>query len=88
MAGDRQEAPPGFEPRMADLQSAAGSAQPVAMETTCENKARRPDRALTKTDATDPDLQRVAAAWPELPDAIRRAILALVESAPTKEGRL
>jgi len=30
---------------------------------------------------TDPELQRVMAAWPELPDAIKRAILALVETA-------
>jgi hypothetical protein len=28
----------------------------------------------------DPDLSRVAAAWPALPEPIRRAILALVES--------
>jgi hypothetical protein len=30
--------------------------------------------------ATDPDLARIVAAWPELPQAIRRAVLALVES--------
>jgi hypothetical protein len=29
----------------------------------------------------DPDLARVAEAWPALPEAIRRAVLALVESA-------
>jgi hypothetical protein len=29
----------------------------------------------------DPDLLRVAQAWPALPDAIRRAVLALVGSA-------
>jgi hypothetical protein len=28
----------------------------------------------------DPDLSRVAGAWPALPELIRRAILALVES--------
>jgi len=28
-----------------------------------------------------PDLTRIVAAWPELPEAIRRAMLALVESA-------
>jgi hypothetical protein len=32
------------------------------------------------TAPLDPDLARVAAAWPELPKPIRRAILALVES--------
>jgi hypothetical protein len=29
---------------------------------------------------TDPDLARVVSAWPYLPDAIRRAVLALVGS--------
>jgi hypothetical protein len=29
----------------------------------------------------DPDLARIAGAWPTLPEPIRRAILALVESA-------
>jgi hypothetical protein len=38
---------------------------------------------LAQTEATpiDPDLQRVADTWPTLPDAIRRAVLALVGSA-------
>jgi hypothetical protein len=31
---------------------------------------------------TDPELARIVAAWPDLPDAIRRAMLALV-GAPT-----
>jgi len=29
----------------------------------------------------DPDLARIAAAWPGLPEAIRRAVLALIDSA-------
>ncbi len=32
-------------------------------------------------EEADPDLARVVAAWPELPEALRRAVLALVESA-------
>ncbi len=36
--------------------------------------------------ALDPDLARVVAAWPTLPDAIRRALLALVGSV-TSEPR-
>jgi hypothetical protein len=31
------------------------------------------------TPSTDPDLTRIMAAWPALPPAIRRAMLALVE---------
>jgi hypothetical protein len=34
----------------------------------------------------DPDLARVLAAWPSLPPAIRRAVLALVEVAPPAHG--
>jgi hypothetical protein len=30
--------------------------------------------------SSDPDLARVVEVWPELPDAIRRAVLALVQS--------
>jgi len=30
------------------------------------------------TTAKDPELARVVAAWPNLPDAIRRAMLALI----------
>jgi hypothetical protein len=32
-------------------------------------------------EAIDPDLARIVAAWAELPEAIRRGMLALVESA-------
>jgi hypothetical protein len=33
---------------------------------------------------TDPDLARLMAAWPDLPPAIRRAVLALLDVAPDK----
>jgi AhpD family alkylhydroperoxidase len=38
-------------------------------------------RQLPSTGETDPDLARVLAAWPGLPEAIRRKVLALVEAA-------
>jgi hypothetical protein len=31
--------------------------------------------------AIDPDLNRIVAAWPKLPNPIRRAVLALVDAA-------
>jgi hypothetical protein len=39
-------------------------------------------RPLPNAAETDPDLARVVEAWPALPQAIRRAMLALVGSAP------
>jgi hypothetical protein len=51
---------------------------PEAGESTC------PD--TPEATPLDPDLARVAAVWPELPEPIRRAILALVESGGGKDG--
>jgi hypothetical protein len=45
-------------------------------------KTRDSEPVDTKVDTTslDCDLARVVAAWPELPAAIRRAMLALIDS--------
>jgi len=75
------EAPPGFEPGIADLQSAGQSAQPPSGQTTSGKRARRGDRAPTKPNETDPDLARIFDAWPALPEPVRRAMLALAETA-------
>ncbi len=37
--------------------------------------------SLAHETPIDPDLARVVSAWPDLPDAIRRAMLALIGSA-------
>jgi hypothetical protein len=37
--------------------------------------------ALVQEGPPDPDLARIVAAWPELPEPIRRAVLALVAAA-------
>jgi hypothetical protein len=37
--------------------------------------------------ATSPDLAEVVAAWPNLPEAIRAGILAMIRSASGKDGR-
>jgi hypothetical protein len=38
-----------------------------------------------RAEPADPDLSRVVAAWPALPAAIRRAVLALVDSATSAD---
>jgi hypothetical protein len=80
----QEEAPPGFEPGMADLQSAAVALQASTASATSGEGIRRLDRASTKlfleSGPPDHDLARILAAWPGLPPAIRRAILALVGS--------
>ncbi len=40
----------------------------------------------TDTCKTDPDLSAVVAAWPELPEAIRAGIVAMVKAASGKGG--
>jgi hypothetical protein len=37
-------------------------------------------QSLARETQIDPDLARVVSAWPDLPEAIRRAVLALVNS--------
>jgi hypothetical protein len=52
---------------------------------TCGESTLRPDRALTISGAPAPDadagLARIVATWPTLPESIRRAVLALIETA-------
>ena len=55
---------------------------PLPVKTSGET-APRPYRACAKppdAEAPDPALARIIRAWPELPEPIRRAMLALVES--------
>jgi hypothetical protein len=41
-------------------------------------------KPATEAEPLDPALARILDAWPALPEAIRRAMLALVESASTR----
>ena len=61
---------------MADLQSAGPDAEGVA-EVALPTQA---SHGLHRV-CTDTDLARVVGAWPDLPETIRRAILALVGTA-------
>jgi hypothetical protein len=61
--------------------------------TSCGKRSKRPDRALTKATGqtpsaglsepalTDPDLARIVAAWPNLPEHVKQTILTLAETA-------
>src|SRR5205085_64187 len=82
---ESKKAPPGFEPGMADLQSAVPLPQATAGACTSVKGQKRPDRALTKTFAPDSDLARLINAWPILAAPIKAAILALVGSASTED---
>jgi hypothetical protein len=63
------------------FKSAGSATQPVTPPNSSAEPPRAGDRALTKTNAeNDTDLSRVLAAWPKLPEAIRKAMLALAES--------
>jgi hypothetical protein len=55
------------------------SPQAVSSERSCVN-LRDPGGAKSGAFLVDPTLCRIVDAWPTLPDAIRRAVLMLVES--------
>jgi len=75
-----KEAPPGFEPGMADLQSAV----PIPQVQSESKVTPTPDSPLAHSLAhetqIDPDLARLIDAWPTLPTAIRDGILAMVRA--------
>jgi hypothetical protein len=71
------EAEVGFEPGLADLQSAKGLSQPGDPSTTSDKGDSRRVRTLRFPPGFDPDLQRILDAWPQLPPPIRTAMLAL-----------
>lgn len=73
-----QEAPPGFEPGMADLQSAALRPQEPLPDQPCASAGAALTGPLQAP--ADPDLARVLEAWPTLPAALKAALAALVGS--------
>ncbi|TKJ35536.1 MAG: hypothetical protein CEE38_15305 [Planctomycetes bacterium B3_Pla] len=54
---------------------------PGTMNVRCSDKL---DNKLSDKPETDPDLTVVAEAWPELPPAIRSAIMAIIKASSTK----
>jgi hypothetical protein len=84
-----EEAPPGFEPGVADLQSATGRAKGAAVQRTSGEATLRLTVPLTGAGESDcepvrvedPDLARVVRAWGSLPTHLRAAVVALIASA-------
>lgn len=66
---------------MADLQSAMRSPQGTKRQREAESPAAGLQERLQGQAASDPDLARIVAAWPTLPEPIRRAMLALADIA-------
>ncbi len=60
----------------------AGSGDAVATVCTpvCTGDAKDDNRATVGASAASPDLAAVVEAWPTLPDAIKRAILAMIDA--------
>jgi hypothetical protein len=44
------------------------------------------ESVVTEFDTTDPNLVKLITAWPTLPEPIRRAMLALIESTTSAHG--
>jgi len=69
----------GLDPWTHDLKAVADVTKPKPMKT-----YNRPDSrlsaGLSEKVPNDPDLAAVVDAWPDLPPAIRRAVLALIET--------
>lgn len=60
---------------------AGGGSKSAASSERDPSRIPRPDYAQCRTADLSPELARVVKAWPELPEAIRAAIMALVQSA-------
>jgi hypothetical protein len=87
MGGDRKEAPPGFEPGMADLQSAGPATQPIAIADISANGPERLALCLALLAEKSPDLALLAERWDALPDAVRTGIMAMVRTTALEEKR-
>jgi hypothetical protein len=67
-----------MEPR--GIEPLTCSAQHANSQGVRENSPEPPAYSLSRETANDPELGKLVDAWPTLPEPIRRAILALVES--------
>jgi hypothetical protein len=79
--GREKEAPPGFEPGMADLQSMSHSPQGNASQEVVKSLSFSLAHSLARETQIDPDLVRMIDAWPVLPAALKAGILAMIDAA-------
>ena len=70
---------PSVEPR--GIEPLTQAAEREARQPLAASRPERLAHSLAREAPIDPDLTRIAAAWPALPEPIRRAVLALVDSA-------
>ena|ERR1017187_1077259 len=75
-----KEAPPGFEPGMADLQSAPCLPQGKPGQDVVASPSFPLAHSLARETQIDPDLARMIDAWPSLSAPVKRMILAALES--------
>jgi len=76
-----KKTPPGFEPGMADLQSADATTQPIVSTDTSENASRDLAFCLALLTRKSPDLALLVERWDALPEALRAGIMAMVKVA-------
>src|SRR5262245_56615140 len=74
------EAPPGFEPGVADLQSDSGTTQRQAKIDLTSSLQTGLHTGCTPSPGLPDDLLGIVNAWPRLPQHVRRAIMTLADS--------
>ncbi len=79
-AKEMGEAPPGFEPGMADLQSSVAPTQPATKSQLPETDTERLARCLALLTQKSPDLALLVESWDNLPEAVRAGIVAMVKA--------
>src|SRR5262249_39956703 len=79
------EAPPGFEPGGADLQSSPLLPQLVVNADASENASGVLASCLALLARKSPDLAMLAERWDTLPEAVRAGIVAMVKAAAPPE---
>jgi hypothetical protein len=59
---------------------------PLALAKTAISENLRTESGTVESENTplDPDLAKIVAAWPQLPEAVRSALLAIVRNAPAQ----
>lgn len=80
MGHEKQAGLEGFEPPTGGLEIRCAPDVNLNADKSCGKGPSRPDQIATKPPEFSPELARVIDLWPGLPEPIRRAILALVDS--------
>jgi len=71
-----KQAAVGFEPTNNGFANRPPATASIVKQSTCENQ----EKNLALLTAKDPDLATIITTWPNLPDAIKAAIKALIQT--------